>query len=79
MKLIDNINDRLGEDIKRAGQPGTRPKLAASCFSVFTCEALMSESKLGERVSPLLRSKIPQSLIYKVSGSLIAREIHGCF
>jgi len=30
MKLIDNINNLLGDDIKKSAQPGARLKIAAS-------------------------------------------------
>lgn len=39
MKLIDNINDLLGDDIKQSVQPGARLKIAASCFSIYAYEA----------------------------------------
>ncbi|WP_413856113.1 hypothetical protein [Candidatus Aalborgicola defluviihabitans] len=43
MKLIDNINDLLGEDIKQSVQPGARLKIAASCFSIYAYRALKRE------------------------------------
>ncbi|MBP6505059.1 MAG: type III restriction endonuclease subunit R, partial [Rhodoferax sp.] len=43
MKLIDNINDLLGDDIKQSVQPGARLKIAASCFSIYAYEALKRE------------------------------------
>ncbi|WP_048439840.1 helicase-related protein [Caenimonas sp. SL110] len=43
MKLIDNINELLGDDIKQAVQPGGRLKIAASCFSIYAYEALKLE------------------------------------
>ncbi len=43
MKLIDNINDLLGDDIKQSVQPGVRLKIAASCFSIYAYEALKRE------------------------------------
>ena len=43
MKLIDNINDLLGDDIKESVQPGARLKIAASCFSIYAFEALKRE------------------------------------
>ena len=50
MKLIDNINDLLGDDIKKSIQPGARLKIAASCFSIYAFEALKRE--LPENVEP---------------------------
>ena len=43
MKLIDNINDLLGDDIKQSVQPGARLKIAASTFSIYAFEALKGE------------------------------------
>ena len=43
MKLIDNVNDLLGDDIKKSVQPGARLKIAASCFSIYAFEALKRE------------------------------------
>jgi hypothetical protein len=43
MKLIDNINDLLGDDIQRSIKPGARLKIAASCFSIYAYEALKRE------------------------------------
>lgn len=43
MKLIDNINDLLGGDIKQAVQLGARLQIAASCFSIYAYEAFKRE------------------------------------
>ena len=43
MELIDNINRLLGDDLKRSLKPGTRLKVAASCFSMYAFEALKEE------------------------------------
>lgn len=43
MKLIDNINDPLGDDIKQSVQPGARLKIAESCVSIRPFEALKRE------------------------------------
>ena len=43
MELIDNISRLLGDDLKRALKPGARLKVAASCFSMYACEALKAE------------------------------------
>ena len=34
MRLIDNINSLLGEDLKGTLKPGSKLKIAASCFSI---------------------------------------------
>ena len=43
MKIIDNINSLLGDDLKTSIQPKSRLKIAASCFSIYAYEALKSE------------------------------------
>jgi chaperonin cofactor prefoldin len=43
MKIIDNINSLLGDDLKTSIGPKTKLKIAASCFSIYAYEALKSE------------------------------------
>jgi hypothetical protein len=43
MQVLDNINDLLGDDLKTTLQPGSKLKIAASCFSIYAFEALKSE------------------------------------
>jgi hypothetical protein len=43
MKIIDNINSLLGDDIKSSITSGVKLKIAASCFSIYAYEALKSE------------------------------------
>ncbi len=43
MKIIDNINSLLGNDLKSSLQPKAKLKIAASCFSIYAFEALKSE------------------------------------
>jgi hypothetical protein len=43
MKLLDNTNTLLGDDLKQTLQPGARLKIAASCFSLYAFEALKAE------------------------------------
>jgi len=43
MKIIDNINTLLGDDLKASIHPKAKPKIAASCFSIYAYEALKSE------------------------------------
>lgn len=40
MDLIDNVSRRLGDDLKQTLQPGSRLRVAASCFSIYAFEAL---------------------------------------
>jgi superfamily II DNA or RNA helicase len=43
MKIIDNINSLLGDDLKTSIHPKAKLKIAASCFSIYAYEALKSE------------------------------------
>ncbi|GIK26217.1 MAG: helicase [Betaproteobacteria bacterium] len=43
MRLIDNINSLLGEDLKGTLRPGSKLKIAASCFSIYAFVALKKE------------------------------------
>jgi hypothetical protein len=43
MEIIDNISRIFGEDLKQALKPGSRFKVAASCFSIYAYEALRTE------------------------------------
>ena len=40
MKIIDNINDLLGDDLKQTMRAGSKVQIAASCFSMYAYEAL---------------------------------------
>ena len=48
MKLIDNINELLGDDFKKSIKHGARLKVAASCFSIYAFEALKRELETVE-------------------------------
>jgi hypothetical protein len=43
MKIIDNINSLLGDDLKDTLKKGTRLKIAASTFSIYAFDALKAE------------------------------------
>lgn len=43
MKIIDNVNSLLGDDLKGSLAKGSKLKIAASCFSIYAYEALKSE------------------------------------
>ena len=44
MKIIDNINTLLGDDLKASIRPKDKLKIAASCFSIYAYEGLKRES-----------------------------------
>jgi hypothetical protein len=43
MKLIDNVNTRLGDDLKETIRKGSKLSIAASTFSIYAFEALKKE------------------------------------
>ncbi|MCT1656867.1 helicase-related protein [Brevibacterium luteolum] len=43
MRIIDNVSDLLGDDLKKEIAPGSKVRLAASTFSIFAFEALRDE------------------------------------
>lgn len=43
MKLIDNINSLLGDELRDCLLPGAKLKIAASCFSIYAYEALKQQ------------------------------------
>ena len=50
MRIIDNVNDLLGNDLKAEITPGSKVRIAASTFSIFAFAALREEL---EQVSEL--------------------------
>jgi superfamily II DNA or RNA helicase len=43
MEIIDNINNLLGDNLKKTITSGSKLKIAASCFSIYAFEALKKE------------------------------------
>lgn len=43
MRIIDNVSELLGDDLKREIAPGSKVRIAASTFSIFAFEALRKE------------------------------------
>ena len=43
MEIIDNINQLLGDDLKKIIRKNSKLKIAASCFSIYAYEALKEE------------------------------------
>ncbi|MFO0507666.1 MAG: SNF2-related protein [bacterium] len=43
MKLIDNVNNRLGDDLKESIHKGSKLSIAASSFSIYAYETLKKE------------------------------------
>jgi hypothetical protein len=43
MEILDNINRLWGDELKQTLNPGSKLKIAASCFSIYAYEALKKE------------------------------------
>ena len=43
MRIINNVSDLLGDDLKAEIAPGSKVRIAASTFSIFAFEALKRE------------------------------------
>lgn len=43
MRIVDNVNELLGDDLKGEVRPGSKLRIAASTFSIFAFEALRKE------------------------------------
>lgn len=43
MEILDNINQLLGDNLKKTIRPGSKLKIAASTFSIYAYEALKQE------------------------------------
>jgi hypothetical protein len=43
LKLIDNVNSRLGDDLRETIKKGSKISIAASSFSIYAYEALKKE------------------------------------
>lgn len=76
MKIIDNINLLLGEDIKAEIGSKTRLKIAASCFSIYAYEALKTELENIESLQFIFTSPtfIPNEVTDKLKKE--RREFH---
>lgn len=56
MKLLDNINILLGDELKQSLKPGVKLKIAASCFSIYAYEALKAELESVESLEFIFTS-----------------------
>ena len=43
MRIIDNVNELLGDDLQKETRPGSKLRIAASTFSIYAFEALREE------------------------------------
>lgn len=56
MEIIDNITTLLGDNLKKMLQPGSKLKVAASCFSIYAYEALKAELERIDALSFIFTS-----------------------
>lgn len=56
MELIDNINNLLGDNLKKTVNTGSKLKIAASCFSIYAFEALKAELEQVESLEFIFTS-----------------------
>ncbi|MDD3277144.1 MAG: hypothetical protein PHP93_08860, partial [Kiritimatiellales bacterium] len=76
MELIDNINHLFGDNLKETLAPGSKLKIAASCFSIYAYEALKNELEQIESLQFIFTS--PTSVKNQVADTLRKeqREFH---
>lgn len=69
MKIIDNINSLLGDDLKSFLRGKSKLKIAASCFSIYAYEALKSELAKIDSLEFIFTSPtfIPNEVTDKIS------------
>ena len=68
MKIIDNVNDLLGDDLKAEVTSGSKVRIAASTFSIFAFEALRKELEQVNQLEFIFTS--PSFLTTQVTGKL---------
>jgi len=58
VQIIDNVNIRLGDDLKATLHPGSRLRVAAATFSIFAFEALRDELEKVDELQFVFTSPI---------------------
>ena len=76
MKLIDNINELLGDDLRRTIIPGAKLKIAASCFSIYAFAELKEQLESIDSLEFIFTSPtfVPDEVTD--SGRKVRREFH---
>lgn len=76
MQILDNINALWGDDFKQTLKPGSKLKIAASCFSIYAYEALKEELEQIESFEFIFTSPafVPHEVTDKVTRE--KREFH---
>lgn len=68
MRIINNVTDLLGEDLKAEISPGSKVRIAASTFSIFAFEALRNELEQVDELEFIFTS--PAFVTEKVTDKL---------
>lgn len=71
MKIIDNVSDTLGNDLKQEILPGSKLRVAAATFSIYAFEALQKEL---EQISQLQFIFTAPAFVPTTATDRIARE-----
>jgi len=76
MKLIDNINELLGDDLRHSVTPGAKLKIAASCFSIYAFAELKEQLESIESLEFIFTAPtfVPDEVTD--SGRKVRREFH---
>jgi SNF2 family DNA or RNA helicase len=76
MEIIDNINNLLGDDLKKTLHPDVKLKIAASCFSIYAYEALKAELEQIDSLDFIFTSPtfVPDQITDKLNKE--KREFH---
>jgi len=76
MKVINNITELFGDDLKQSIDSGARLKIAASCFSIYAFEALKEELEKIEELEFVFTSPtfVPNEALDKLRKE--KREFH---
>ena len=84
MKIINNITDKLADDLKITMRPNSRVSIAAACFSVYAYEELKKELEQVEEMrflfsSPTFLQKKPEKACREFYIPRLSREkaLHG--
>ena len=56
METIDNVSELLGDNLKQSLEPGSKLRIAASCFSMFAYQALKEEFEQIEELEFIFTS-----------------------
>jgi hypothetical protein len=56
VKIIDNVNERLGDDLRSELRPGSKLRIAASTFSMYAFEALQEQLEQVEELQFIFTS-----------------------